>query len=291
MLLLKRGHSEKTSPESVEYKNVKYPNIMQEIFMKKFNWLTGIILAGLFCCTATAFAAEEEDLETELQHECTSWIVMSDLTGNNTNILHKNRDALAQKSCVYLSPENSPRKWIAVGDAGQTAMGMNVSGLAGAMNSGELCINSATDNTKKSPLRVLRVILDSCDTAAQGVDKLKELIAAGDYWHKGKGSIFFFLDNKEGYVCEMTAKDCTVQQIKSGFAVRANIWMNPGMQYFSRNTVSNYLNSAARMYIAYSGLNRILEKKGKIGLLDIFDLSRHSKMPAGSSEKRSVCFN
>ena len=67
---------------------------------------------------------------------CTSWMVFSDLTKNGTNILHKNRDALSRKSCVIFSPKNSPRKWIAIGDGGQTAMGMTSTGLAGAMNSG-----------------------------------------------------------------------------------------------------------------------------------------------------------
>lgn len=256
--------------------------------MKKISWVKCIVLAGLFFSGIAMTAAD--DRVTELPHECTSWIVLSDLTKNNTNILHKNRDALSRKSCVMFSPKNSRRKWIAIGDGGLTAMGMTSTGLAGAMNSGELCINAPTDNKKKSPLRVLRAVLDSCDTAAQAVDKIKQLLAAGDYWFKGKGSIFFFLDAKEGYICEFTAKNFTVQHVTSGFSVRANIWMNPGMQTYSRNTVSSYLDSAARMYRAYSGLNELLDAKGKIELSDIFELSRVSKMPKGSSQGRALCF-
>lgn len=256
--------------------------------MKRISWMGLVVFAGLLC-SGVAVSAEDEEI-TELQHECTSWIVLSDLTKNNTNILHKNRDALSRKSCVIFSPKNSPRKWIAIGDGGQTAMGMTSTGLAGAMNSGELCINAPTDNKKKPPLKFFRAILDSCDTAAQAVEKCKELLAAGDYWYKDKGSIFFFLDAKEGYICEFTAKNFTVQHITSGFSVRANIWMNPGMQTYSRSTVSNYLDSAARMYRAYSGLNALLDEKGKIELLDIFELSRSHKMPKGSSQGRSLCF-
>ncbi|MBO5694492.1 MAG: hypothetical protein J6S98_03715 [Lentisphaeria bacterium] len=256
--------------------------------MKQINWLKTIIMAGMLYPGMAAVA--ENVQETELQHECTSWMVFSDLTKNNTNILHKNRDALATEIGVYLSEKDSPRKWIALGTAGNTNMGMNTSGLAGVMNSGEVCINHSTDNTKPGTTKMLRRILENCDTAAQAVETLKEQLAAGNYWHKNSGSIFFFLDTKEGYVCEITAKDITTQKLTSGFAVRANIWMNPGMQYFSRNTVSNYLNSAARMYIAYTGLNNMLTTKGKISLPDIFALSRHYKMPKESSEKRSVCF-
>ena len=108
------------------------------------------------------------------------------------------------------------------------------------MNNGELCINSHTDKTKKTPLVVLQYILDNCDTAAQAVETMKGLLTAGDYWYKDKGSIFLFLDTREGYICEFTAKDFTVVKVTSGFEVRSNIWMNPGMQQVSRNTVSNY---------------------------------------------------
>ena len=257
----------------------------------KFSVLKGIALAGLFSSIGFTAAAADSVAENdpELQHECTSWMVLSDLTKNNTNILHKNRDSAAKQIGVYLSEKDSPRKWIALGTNGGVNMGMNASGLAGVMNSGKPCINHSTDDTKKGTPSILRVILEDCDTAAQAVDKLKALLAAGDYWHKQSGSIFFFLGCKEGYVCEITAKDCTVQHVKSGFAVRANIWMNPGMQQFSRNTVKRYLNSAARMYVAYSGLNSILDAKGKIELPDIFELSRTWKMPKGSSESICIC--
>lgn len=256
--------------------------------MKKISWLKKLIPAWLIC-SCVAMSAEDAQIK-ELPHECTSWMVLSDMTKNNTNILHKNRDALGRKSCVYLSSEKSPRKWVAVGSAGRVAMGMTASGLAGAMNNGELCINPHTDRTKKTPLIVLQHILDNCDTAAQAVDAMKALLDAGDYWYKDKGSIFLFLDTKEGYICEFTAKDFTAVKVTSGFEVRSNIWMNPGMQKVSRNTVSNYLDSAARMYRAFSGLNSIVDAKGKIELLDIFELSRSCKMPKGSSQGRSLCF-
>lgn len=225
-----------------------------------------------------------------LDHECTSWMVFNDLTDNNTNILHKNRDFKSRDIAVYLSPADTPRKWIAMGSGGGANMGMNISGLAGIMNSGEACINHSTDDSKKTTPQIMRAILSVCDTAAQAVEMLKKFIAEGDYWHRQKGSTFFFMDPNEGFVCELTAKDCLVQPYSSGYTVRANIWMNPGMQFYSRNSIDMYLDSAARMFIAYSGLNNALDRHGKITLEDIFDLSRHCKMPEESKEKRSLCF-
>ena len=231
-----------------------------------------------------------DDNDPVLDHECTSWMVFSDLTKNNTNILHKNRDFRKRDIVVHLSPAGSGRKWVALGSIGGTNMGMNVSGLAGIMNSGEKCINHSTDESKKTTPKIMQEILSNCDTAAQAVEMLKQFIAAGDYYHGEKGSIFFFMDTCEGYVCELTARDCIVQPYSSGYTVRANIWLNPGMQFYSRNSVDNYLNSAARMHVAFTGLNQALEKHGKITIEDIFDLSRHCKMPEESSEKRSLCF-
>ena len=224
-----------------------------------------------------------------LDHECTSWMVFADKTAGNCNILHKNRDSQTLYSSVYLSPENSPRKWIGSGTLPGVNMGMNSSGLAGVMNSGEEYLDPPTDPTKRSTPKIFREILDTCDTAAQAVEKLREIIASGDYWHKKSGSIFFLMDRNEGFVCEFTSRFFTVQPYKDGYTVRANIWQNPHMQEQSRIPISKYLNSAARACIAFSGLNKILDEKGKISLLDIFDLSRHCKTPEESSEKRSLC--
>ena len=259
----------------------------KEKSMKKFclfNTLLGVLFSA-------PVIASVDDLDEGPKHECTSWMVFHNLTKNNTNILHKNRDAKPRDIVAFLSPADSPRKWIALGSVNSVNMGMNASGLAGVMNSGEICINPAVDNTKKTTPQLMRAVLESCDTAAQAVEKLKALVDSGDYWHKNnKGSIFFFLDPNEGFICEFTLKNCTVQRVNSDYIVRANIWQNPGMQMNSRNNIKSYLNSSARAYIAFSGLNAALDRHGKITLPDIFDLSRHWKMPEESPEKRSVCF-
>ena len=230
------------------------------------------------------------DHDPELDHECTSWMVFNDLTGSNSNILHKNRDSKVKDVGVVLSPEDSARKWIALGSNGNPNMGINISGLAGVMNSGEPYIGFPTDKSKKTTPELLKVILESCDTAAQAVDKLRELISAGDYWHKNCGSIFFFMDRNEGYICEFTLHDFTVVPYHNGYAVRANIWQNPQMQRFSRNSVQKYLNSSTRAFMAYSGLNGMLDNEGKITLPGIFELSRRCDTPEGAPQKRAVCF-
>ena len=221
---------------------------------------------------------------------CTSWMIFSDFTGNNTNILHKNRDASPRNIRVFMSPADSPRKWISLSDrVGGVNSGINTSGLAGIMNSGELCSEPTANKSKKRTPEMMRTILESCDTAKQAVAKLQELLAAGDYWHGKRGSIFFFCDPKEGFICEVTAKHCSVQRYSRGFAVRANIWQNPNMYELSRNTITGYLNSSARAYIAISLLNEAMDKNQKISVDDVVAASRHCRMPEKSPLKRPLC--
>ena len=220
---------------------------------------------------------------------CTSWMIFKEFTKNNTHLLHKNRDSKEQRIAAYMSPAGAKRKWVAIGTIDLTNAGVNTSGLAGVMNSGERTHDAPNAKDKKSTPALLRVILDSCDTAAQAVKKLEELVKAGDYYHNDKGSTFLFLDTKEGYICEFTTKYFTAQRVDKAYAVRANIWQNPGMASRTRGTYKGYLHSSARVYMALSGLNAALDKHGKITIQDIAELSRNCKLPGGEYPTRSLC--
>ena len=260
--------------------------------MKKL--LLAMLLAA--CGINCQLAAQTDD--PELEHECTSWMVFADLTKNNTHILHKNRDSKYRNIKAYISPANSPRKWVALGNNessdlnidASANMAINTSGLAGVMNSGEKSIHVSHANNKKCTPAIMRAVIESCDTAAQAVEKLREIIKAGDYSHGDKGSIFFFCDLNEGYVCEITSKEISVVRYDKGYTVRANIWLNPNMQQLSRNSLKAYLNSGNRMYMTMFGLNQALDKNGKITLLDVFATARQHKMPEDAADKRSVCY-
>ena len=249
-----------------------------------------ILFTAIIC--SFVLATQQVIAQDGPEHECTSWIIFSDLTKNNTNILHKNRDAIARDIGVYLSPAGSTRKWISQGDSIHPfSMAMNASGLAGIMNSGEKCINHCYDRNKKNTAVIMQQIMESCDTAAQAAAELHKIVKNGEYSHgKQSGSIFLFCDPREGYVCELTAKDISTVRYDKGYTVRANIWLNPGMQQLSRNNLKHYLNSANRMYMATALFNQALDKNNRLALLDIFSASRHHKMPDNAADKRSVCF-
>ncbi len=220
---------------------------------------------------------------------CTSWMVFSDFTGNNTNILHKNRDSASLKVFISSGRAEGERKWISLGGGGAN-IGFNSSGLAGIMNSGEKCIDPpGRGKAKKGTPQMLQAILESSDTAAQAVEKLKQLVKDGDYSHGKRGSVFMFMDSCEGYVCETTGKLCNAQRFDHGYTVRASVWHNPNMYQYSREDIDIYLKASSRAYIAMSGLNRMLDEHGKITLPGILDHSRHHIPPEKSPFKRSIC--
>lgn len=231
---------------------------------------------------------KEKNLAAAPEHECTSWMLFADLTGNGTNVLHKNRDSPARHIAVKQSAPDAPRRWIGLGNKESPCMGMNVCGLAGAMNSGELCVDPPDNPAGKSTPQILQTVLENCDTAAEAVKKLRQLIRAGDYSHGKRGSIFFFLDPKEGYICEITAKICTVQRYREGYAFRANVWRNPGMAQLSRNTPKEYLDSCGREAVVRTALNGALEQKHRIDLEDTLALAREDKPAKDSPLQRSI---
>jgi len=223
-------------------------------------------------------------------HNCTSWMIFPDLTGNGTAILHKNRDAHPRNITVMKSAPGSPRKWIGMGNSNHLFMGLNASGLAACMNSGEPCIDPPTDKSKPRTPMILRSILESCDTAAEAEEKLQDFIRRGEYYHgDNKGSIFLFTDRKNGFICEVTGKFCSSQRYDSGYAFRANVWRNPGMAQRARSSHKRILDSCGREAVVLDSFNAAIDKNKRIGLDDILALSRRIDLPEGSPLTRSVC--
>lgn len=253
----------------------------------KMNFMRITLLFGLMF-TGGMLHAEDKELE----HECTSWMIFSDLTKNNTNILHKNRDAKYRTVVAMQNYPNASRKWIGLGNDGSLCMGINVSGLAAIVNSGEKCVDPSKDDiTKKSTPGILFHVLGKCDTASQAVKALQELLRQGDYRHGTvSGSTFLFMDANEGYVCEMTAKYCSVQRYDRGYTYRANIWRNPGMAQLTQSTLKAFMNSCGREYSVRTVLNKALHKNNILTLGDVLEVSRTCNVPEGTPQDRSVCF-
>jgi hypothetical protein len=230
-------------------------------------------------------------------HECTSWMVFGDLTKNGTLLLHKNRDAGARAITPMKSPGGAARKWIGLGDIDpkktdpeNVCMGLNASGLAAVVNSGEKTVEPSDPDAKTETPDIIKICLAQCDTAAQAVEKLEEIRRARCYAHGDKGSIFLFMDLKEGFIVDMTAERCSATRYDRNYAVRANIWHNPGMASVADNTAAGWLDSCNREFMVIRGLNRAWRARGRLTVADMLELSREAASPEGSPFARALCY-
>ena len=208
-----------------------------------------------------------------LDHECTSWMLFPELTGGPM-ILHKNRDSGKKDIRLIKSDGDAKIKWLGLGDE-NPCMGFNEKGVACVMNSGETTPEFApAEEGRLTTPEILVQILGNTKNATEALKMLTGFIENGQYTHKERGSIFFIMDTKGGYIAELTAKRVMPVVVTGNMTIRANIWHNPGMAQFSRSGIKSTMNSQSREFQAAKGLNEALEKKGVIELEDIWRTSR-----------------
>lgn len=236
-------------------------------------------------------------MQFKVDHECTSWLAFHDLTGNNTNLLHKNRDAVTRPSrdvSVLISPSGTRYQWVGLGNAdigktdGKLCMSVNEKGLAVVMNSGEKCTDNSTNPNGKRTPEILKEIVSNCATIDEALAMLRGFVEKNDYLHDDKGSIFFFLDRDAAYIVEMTAHYISPMRYDHGYAFRANIWHNPDMASFADNDVATFLNSTNREYMVLTGFNRAIRANGRFSVEDSVAISRATELP-GTPIERRVC--
>ncbi|MBR3651646.1 MAG: hypothetical protein IKN52_15445, partial [Victivallales bacterium] len=211
--------------------------------------------------------------DNSLDHECTSWLLFPELTGGPM-ILHKNRDSGKKDIRLIKSDGDAKIKWLGLGDE-NPCMGFNEKGVACVMNSGETTPEFApAEEGRLTTPEILVQILGNTKNAKEALKMLTAFIENGQYTHKERGSIFFIMDTKGGYIAELTAKRVMPVVVTGNMTIRANIWHNPGMAQFSRSGIKSTMNSQSREFQAAKGLNEALEKKGVIELEDIWRTSR-----------------
>ena len=211
--------------------------------------------------------------DNSLDHECTSWLLFPELTGGPM-ILHKNRDSGKKDIRLIKSDGDAKIKWLGLGDE-NPCMGFNEKGVACVMNSGETTPEFApAEEGRLTTPEILVQILGNTKNAKEALKMLTGFIENGQYTHKERGSIFFIMDTKGGYIAELTAKRVMPVVVTGNMTIRANIWHNPGMAQFSRSGIKSTMNSQSREFQAAKGLNEALEKKGVIELEDIWRTSR-----------------
>ena len=252
-----------------------------------------LLCACLLSAAVPSMLCADEDKPT---HECTSWMIFPDVTGENTTILHKSRDSQSRDVIVRKDSNADGLVWLGMG--GSKAYGLrntkgfcmavNSAGLAGVMNGGEKCTDNSKDPKATTTPQILEEIIQKCKTAKDAVKMLQDFLKKGDYYHKESGSIFFFADVREGYLVELTANFHAVQKCDTGYVIRANIWHHPGMEKYATTDYYTHAVESAREYVVRHALNTALKTGNKVTVADILNVSRETNTH-NTMIRRSVC--
>ena len=209
------------------------------------------LLTPLLLAAALLPAVRAE--ETEDHHECTSWVVMSDLTGGKTVLLHKNRDSKAswKTNLFVVKAEGGKRAWIGISNGPQkypsANTGVNDCGVAISMNNGDQTDAQPGPPSSKGGLgtpTIAKEALENCATAEEAVKFLHELVKAKKYSHGKYGSIWVVADPNRAFIVENDTVRFAAHEVRSGFGIRANGWQFPEMMIYSQyapKTLANFV--------------------------------------------------
>ncbi len=217
---------------------------------------------------------------TPAPHECTSWIIMPDLTGGKNLILHKNRDSSAKYLTAQIRRVKGKYSWLGHGNYGAigTNCGINSKGLAVAMNSGDRGNENSVQGLDTTMLA--RILLEECADAPTAVKLLEKMIMAGAYQHGKSGSIWFIADVKNAYVAEHNAKHFHAEKVDRGIALRGNAWQFPEMFAYTTQPPKDIVGNVRREYAVRQALIHEVVHKGKaITPADVAHAARIKEFP------------
>ena len=220
---------------------------------------------------------------------CTSWIIAPDASSTGTCIVQKNRDYSGQNLLTFRLFRALPGRFkiAVVGDLWNTGAGaaMNEKGLMIVQNDASSRYwNSAKINVGCT--FVLRYIAERCATLPEAAEVLKKFHDTGIV---RSASLYLLADLNSGMILEGTAVKYASAVLNSGFEVRANNLLLPGMRMISRRNKKSFLNGASRRYDASEFLRQTLTAKGRISPADLMKLARLRDPEQEKAGFRQVC--
>ena len=249
------------------------PHIVEECSRidKVFNWKPDTYLG------VARFGAKVT--EQKPPHECTSWVVMDNLTDGKSIIMHKNRDSSGRHLTLMRRAVPGKHAWIGNGALQSLfpTQGINDRGLVIMMNSGEAQSNADNSQYGLGTPIIARILLEECATAEDAVAHLKKIVLSNGYTHFESGSIWFIGDKENVFIVEQSSRKLVAKKVASGAAVRANIYDYPEMQMFATTKYKDKIGNSQRAYTVLDFLiNKAWRQNGIVTPLDSAAASRIS---------------
>ncbi len=248
------------------------------------------------------FGVKLTDLTPKPEHECTSWIMMPDVTDGKSILMHKNRDSKGRPLVLQRRAVPGKHAWIGNGycTSFNPTQGINDCGLVVFMNSGDPVMEIENTQYGMGTTLVARILLEECGTAEEAVKLLTKIIRDSAFTHVDCGSIFFIGDRNNVYIVESTTRVVVSKAVNSGLIVRANTFHYPEMQKYSLNNPKRMGVYARREFAVRDHLIQTWREKGLITPYDNAVASRIDKVrddwkpcypPCGSSTISATTFS
>lgn len=133
---------------------------------------------------------------------------------------------------------------------------------------------------------ILRYIAERCADLQEAAAVLKKFHDTGLV---RSGSLYLLADLNSGMILEGTAVRYASAVLKSGFEVRANNHLLPGMRMISGRSKKSFLNGESRRFDASEFLRKTLVSKGSISPADLMKLARLRDPEQEKAGFRQVC--
>ena len=241
---------------------------------RAFGWPDGTYLGILRFGAKTA---DKVPAAPDPSHECTSWIVMDDLTGGKSILMHKNRDSRGRPLALLRRAMPGKHAWIGNGSqySFYPTQGINDRGVVVMMNSGDPLAEADNSQYGMSTGIICRILLEECGSAEEAVRLLEKIVRANGYTHVECGSIWFIGDRDNVHIVEHGARNFTAKPVNSGFAVRANAFRYPEMQIYSlRSHGSLFAHARRELAVRDFLVSQQWRRNGVITPLDMASSSR-----------------
>lgn len=256
------------------------PHIVEETFIidKAFGWEKGTYLDILRYGARPKVTPDVP----KPAHECTSWVIMDNLTGGKKVIVHKNRDSRGRPLTLIRRAIPGKHAWIGNGPqySFQPTQGINDRGVVVMMNSGDAMAEADNSQYGFGTTMVCRILLEEANTAKEAVALLEKMILAGANTHVECGSIWFIGDAGNVYIVEHSNRKIVSKAVNSGFIARANAFHYPEMQFYSLRDFKGLMSHAGREFALKDFfINNVWRKNGIITPLDNAAGSRIDQLP------------
>ena len=207
---------------------------------------------------------------------CTSWMIHPNVSQSGMMIVQKVRDHFHAKLDADMRTAPNGWRWMRIGlNEHVPAFSMNEKGVVMTTNDGDKTEvhHPRGDRAQRGAGNLIRQVVTSCSTAAEGVEIIKNNARNG--LHAGSNGIYFIADPNRAFMINLAYGYAEVKELTGGMIVITNAWHLPGGEEISVKGLAGIRGDRAREANTRASL-REFQIGGKYTIRGCIDTSRRT---------------